>query len=46
MTSLNGVQKQRLSEKETSDCETANCDVLDEKYCITVQGIFGGIITS
>ena len=42
MTSLNGVRKQRLSGKETS---IDNCEVLDEKYCIAVQGIFSvGII--
>ena len=37
MTSLNGVCKQRLIAKETS---IANCEVLDEKYRIAVQGIF------
>ena len=31
MTSLNGVRKQRLTVKETSNCEIANCEVLDEK---------------
>ena len=36
MTSLNGVRKRRLTAKETS---IANCEVLDEKYCIAVQGI-------
>ena len=41
MTSLNGVRKQRLTAKETS---IANCEVLDEKYLIAVQGIFVGII--
>ena len=41
MTSLNGVRKQRLTAKETS---IANCEVLDEKYRIAVQGIFVGII--
>ena len=41
MTSLNGVRKRRLTAKKTS---IANCDVLDEKYCITVQGIFVDII--
>ena len=41
MTSLNGVRKQRLTVKETS---IANCEVLDEKYRIAVQGIFVGII--
>ena len=37
MTSLNGVRKGRLTAKETS---IANCEVLDEKYRIAVQGIF------
>ena len=41
MTSLNVVPKQRLTAKETS---IANCEVLDEKYRIAVQGIFVGII--
>ena len=41
MTSLNGVRKLRLTAKETL---TANCEVLDEKYRIAVQGIFVGII--
>ena len=41
MTSLNGVCKRRLTAKETS---IANCEVLDEKYRIAVQGIFVGII--
>ena len=41
MTSLNGVRKRRLTAKETS---IANCEVLDEKYRIAVQGIFAGII--
>ena len=41
MTSLNGVRKRRLTGKETS---IANCEVLDEKYCIATQGIFVGII--
>ena len=41
MTSLNGVRKWRLTAKETS---IANCEVLDEKYRIAVQGIFVGII--
>ena len=41
MTSLNGVGKRRLTAKETS---IANCEVLDEKYRIAVQGIFVGII--
>ena len=35
MTSLNGVRKRRLTAKETS---IANCEVLDEKYRIAVQG--------
>ena len=37
MTSLNGVRKRRLTAKETS---IANCEVLDEKYRIAVQGVF------
>ena len=37
MTSLNRVRKRRLTAKETS---IANCEVLDEKYRIAVQGIF------
>ena len=41
MTSLNGVRSRRLTAKETS---IANCEVLDEKYRIAVQGIFVGII--
>ena len=41
MTSLNGVRKRRLTAKETS---IANCEVLDEKYRIAVQGIFVGSI--
>ena len=42
MTSLNRVRKRRLIAKETS---IANCEVLDEKYRITVHGIFSvGII--
>ena len=42
MTSLNGVRKRRLTAKETY---IANCEVLDEKYRIAVQGIFSvGII--
>ena len=41
MTSLNVVSKQRLTAKETS---IANCEVLDEKHRIAVQGIFVGII--
>ena len=43
MTSLNGVRKRRLTAKET---QIANCEALDEKYRIAVQGIFSvGIIT-
>ena len=41
MTSLNGARKRRLTAKKTS---IANCEVLDEKYRIAVQGIFVGII--
>ena len=42
MSSLNGVRERRLTAKETS---IANCEVLDEKYRIAVQGIFSiGII--
>ena len=41
MTSLNGVRKRRLTAKETS---IANCEALDEKYRIALQGIFVGII--
>ena len=41
MTSLKGVRKQKLTVKETS---IANCEVLDEKYCIAVQRIFVDII--
>ena len=41
MTFLNGVHKRRLIAKETS---IANCEVLDEKYRIAVQGVFVGII--
>ena len=41
MTSLNGVRKRRLTAKETT---IANCEVLDEKYRIAVQGIFVGIM--
>ena len=37
MTSLNGVRKRRLTAKETS---IADGEVLGEKYCIAVQGIF------
>ena len=43
MTSLNGVHKRRLTAKETL---ITNCEVLDKKYRIAVQGIFSvGIIT-
>ena len=38
MTFLNGARKRRLTVKKTS---IANCEVLDEKYRIAVQGIFG-----
>ena len=41
MTFLNGVSKRRLITKETS---IANCEILDEKHRIAVQGIFVGII--
>ena len=42
MTSRNRVRKRRLTAKEAS---IANCEVLDEKYCIAVQEIFSvGII--
>ena len=41
MTSLNGVRRRRLTAKKTS---IANCEVLDEKYRIAVQGIFVDII--
>ena len=41
MTFLNGVHKRRLIAKETS---IANCEVLDEKHRIAVQGIFVRII--
>ena len=34
---LNGVRKRRLIAKETS---IANCEVLNEKHRIAVQGIF------
>ena len=36
MTFLNGVRKRRLTAKETS---IANCEVLDEKHRIAVQGV-------
>ena len=45
MTFLNGVRTLRLTAKETSNCEIANCELLDKKCSITVRGIFGGIIT-
>ena len=38
---MDGVRKRRLTAKETS---IANCEVLDEKCRIAVQGIFVGII--
>ena len=38
MTSLNEIPKRRLIAKETSIVN--NCEVLDEKYPIAVQGIF------
>ena len=38
---MSGVCKLSLTAKETS---IANCEVLDEKYGIAVQGIFVGII--
>ena len=41
MTFLNGVRKRRHTAKETS---IANCEVLDEKYRIAVQGVFVGIM--
>ena len=42
MTFLNEVRKRKPIVKETS---IANCEVLDEKYRIAVQGIFSvGII--
>ena len=41
MTFLKGVRKRRLIAKETS---IANCEVLDEKHRIAVEGIFVGII--
>ena len=41
MTFLNEVCKQKPIAKETS---IANCDLLDEKHCIAVQGIFAGTI--
>ena len=41
MPFLSGVRKRRLIAKETS---IANCEVLDEKHRIAVQGIFVGII--
>ena len=41
MTFLKGVHKRRLIAKETS---IANCEVLDKKHRIAVEGIFVGII--
>ena len=41
MTSLNGIRRRRLIAKETS---VTNCEVLDEKHCNAVQGIFVRII--
>ena len=41
MTFLNGVRKRKPIAKETS---IVNCEVLDEKHRIAVQGIFVGII--
>ena len=41
MTFLNGERQRRLIAKESS---IANCEVLDEKHRIAVQGIFEGII--
>ena len=41
MTSLNGLRRRRLIAKETS---VTNCEVLDDKHCNAVQGIFVGII--
>ena len=41
MTFLNAVRRRKLIAKETS---IANCEVLDEKHRIAVQGIFVGII--
>ena len=40
MTFLNGVRKRRLIAKETS---IANCEVLDEKHRIAVQGIYADL---
>ena len=40
MTFLNGVRKRKLITKETS---IADCEVLDEKHRIAVQGIFVSI---
>ena len=37
LAGVNRVRKRRLTAKQTS---IANCEVLDEKYCIAVQGIF------
>ena len=41
MTSLNSIRRRRLIAKETS---VTNCEVLHEKHCNAVQGIFAGII--
>ena len=41
MTFLNEVRKRKPIVKETS---IAICEVLDEKHCIAVQGIFAGTI--
>ena len=41
MTSLNGIRRRRLIAKETT---VTNCQVLNEKHCNAVQGIFVGII--
>ena len=41
MTSLNGIRRRRLIVKETS---VTNFEVLNEKHCNAVQGIFVGII--
>ena len=41
MPSLNGIRRRRLITKETS---VTNCEVLDEKHCNAVQGIFVGIM--
>ena len=41
MPSLNGIRRRRLIAKETT---VTNCQVLNEKHCNAVQGIFVGII--